>query len=117
MRIDSSEFCSITLDRARFSTPSLTCRSGKVARRTKKHSSKYLDSSPTICGEDARFAHEGHFDALVPGAGQSGNVPVSPEARQGLQHLSAGRSARLRRTPSGLITQAVAKPRPLARPT
>jgi hypothetical protein len=117
MRIDSSEFCGITLDRGPFLRDIHIDLSGKVARRNKKRSNKYWDRSPTILCEDARFVHERRFDALVLGPGQSGNVPVSREAGQTLQHLIADRSVRRRWVPTGLITRRVAQPRPLACPT
>jgi hypothetical protein len=80
LKIDSTEFGSITIDGTIYSHDILIRLSGEVTRRRKKLSKKYYGTSHIISREEAEFIYEKGCDALVVGAGQYGNVTLSPEA-------------------------------------
>jgi hypothetical protein len=80
MKIDSTEFGSITIDGTTYDHDVLIHLSGEVAKRKKKLSKKYYGTSHIISLEEAEFVYERGCDSLVLGAGQFGNVKLSPEA-------------------------------------
>ena len=80
MKIDSTEFGSITVDGTAYAHDILIRLSGEVVKRKKKLSKKYFGTSHTISLEEAEFIYEKGCDTLVVGAGQYGNVTLSPEA-------------------------------------
>ena len=80
MKIDSTEFGSITVDGTTYSHDILIRLSGEVVKRKKKLSKKYYGTSHIISRDEAEFIYEKGCDTLVLGAGQGGNVTLSPEA-------------------------------------
>lgn len=52
--------------------------SGEVVKRKKKLSKKYYGTSHIISREEAEFIYEKGCSTLVLGAGQHGNVTLSP---------------------------------------
>jgi hypothetical protein len=86
MKIDSTEFGSITVDSTTYPHDILIRLSGKVVKRKKKLSKKYYGTSHIISREEAEFIYEKGCDTLVLGAGQEGNVELSPEAAEFFKH-------------------------------
>jgi hypothetical protein len=80
MKIDSTAFGSITIDGTTYEHDVLIPLSGEVVKRKKKLSKKYYGTSHIISLEEAEFVYEKGCDTLVLGAGQYGNVKLSPEA-------------------------------------
>lgn len=80
MKIDSTEFGSISVDGTTYSHDILIRLSGEVVKRKKKLSKKYYGTSHIISRDEAEFIYEKGCDTLVLGAGQGGNVALSPEA-------------------------------------
>ncbi|MGA7181134.1 MAG: MTH938/NDUFAF3 family protein [Thiobacillaceae bacterium] len=85
MKIDSTEFGSITIDGTTYDHDVLIRLSGEVEKRKKKLSKKYYGTSHIISSEEAEFIYEKGCDALVLGSGQYGNVTLSPEAAKFFQ--------------------------------
>lgn len=86
MKIDSTEFGSITISGTTYSHDVLIRLSGKVDKRKKKLSKRYYGTSHIISREEAEFIYEKGCDTLVVGAGQFGNVTLSPEAAEFFEH-------------------------------
>ena len=86
MKIDSTEFGSITVDGTTYAHDVLIRLSGEVTKRKKKLSKKYYGTSHIISREEAEFIYEKGCDTLVLGAGQYGNVTLSPEAAKFFDH-------------------------------
>jgi hypothetical protein len=82
MKIDSTEFGSITVNGTNYSHDILIRLSGEVVKRKKKLSKKYYGTSHIISREEAEFIYENGCDMLVVGTGQYGNVTLSPEAAE-----------------------------------
>jgi hypothetical protein len=82
MKIDSTEFGSITINGTVYDHDVLVHLSGEVARRKKKLSKKHYGTSHIISLEEAEYVYEKGCDTLVLGAGQYGNVKLSPEAAE-----------------------------------
>jgi hypothetical protein len=86
MKIDSTEFGSITVNGTTYTHDILIQLSGEVVKRKKKLSKKYFGTSHIISLEEAEFVYEKGCDTLVVGAGQYGNVTLSPEAAEFFEH-------------------------------
>jgi hypothetical protein len=86
MKIDSTEFGSITIGKTTYPHDVLIHLSGEVDKRKKKLSKKYYGTSHTISLEEAEFVYEKGCDTLVLGTGQYGNVTLSPEAAEFFAH-------------------------------
>ena len=86
MKIDSTEFGSITVNGALYTHDILIQLSGEVVKRKKKLSKKYYGTSHIISLEEAEFVYEKGCDTLVVGAGQYGNVKLSLEAAEFFEH-------------------------------
>lgn len=86
MKIDSTEFGSITINGTTYSHDILISMSGDVSKRKKKLSKKYYGTSHIISREEAEFIYEKNCTTLVVGAGQYGNVTLSPEAAEFFEH-------------------------------
>jgi len=82
MKIDSTEFGSITVNGTLYSNDILIQLSGEVVKRKKKLSKKHYGTSHIISLEEADFVYEKGCDTLVLGTGQYGNVKLSPEAAE-----------------------------------
>ena len=86
MKIDSTEFGSITVDGTPYSHGVLIRLSGEVIKRKKKLSKKVYGTSHIISREEAEFIYEKDCGTLVLGSGQYGNVKLSPEAAEFFEH-------------------------------
>lgn len=82
MKIDSTEFGSITVDGNAYTHDILIQLSGEVVKRKKKLSKKHYGTSHIISLDEAEFVFEKGCDTLVLGTGQYGNVKLSPEAAE-----------------------------------
>ncbi|MBK8385857.1 MAG: MTH938/NDUFAF3 family protein [Accumulibacter sp.] len=80
MKIDSTDFGSITIDGATYPHDVVIRLSGEVLKRNKRLSKQYYVASHTISVDEAEFVYEKGCDTLVLGSGQYGNVHLSPEA-------------------------------------
>jgi hypothetical protein len=80
MRIDGTEFGSITIDGETYPHDVLIRLSGDVKKRKKKLSKKYYGTSHIVSLEEAEFVYEKGGDLLIVGTGQGGNLRLSPEA-------------------------------------
>jgi hypothetical protein len=80
MPIERTEFGSITIDGNTYEHDVVIRLSGKVAKRQKKLSKKQYGTSHIISKAEAKSVFEDGCDLLVIGAGQHGNVRLSPEA-------------------------------------
>jgi len=86
MKIDSTEFGSITVDGTTYPHDIFIRLSGEVLKRKKKLSKKHYGTSHIISREEAEFIYEKGCDTLVVGAGQYDNVKLSPEAAGFFKH-------------------------------
>jgi hypothetical protein len=102
LKIDSTEFGSITIGGTTYSHDILIQLSGKVVKRKKKLSKKYYGTSHIISLEEAEFVYEKGCDTLVLGTGQYGNVKLSVEAAEFFEHH--GCSVILMSTPEAIET-------------
>lgn len=80
MKIDSTEFGRITVDGTSYPHDILIHLSGDVVKRKKKLSKQHYGTSHIISLD------EKGCDTLVLGAGQFGNVTLSPEAAEFFEH-------------------------------
>ena len=80
MRIDSSEFGSVTIDGKTYDHDVIVRLSGKVNKRKKKLSKKQYGTSHVVSKAEAKAVFEKGCELLVIGTGQTGNVSLSPEA-------------------------------------
>jgi hypothetical protein len=80
MPIDATEFGSITVDGKTYQHDVIIRLSGKVEKRRKRLSKEQYGTSHVISKEEAKFVFEDGCDLLIVGAGQQGNVRLSPEA-------------------------------------
>jgi len=86
MKINSTEFGSITINGTSYSHDILIRLSGEVDKRKKKLSKKYYGTSHIISRDEAEFIYEKGCNTLVLGTGQYGNVTLSPEAAEFFKH-------------------------------
>ena len=85
MKIDSTEFGCITIDRKTYEYDVTIRLSGEIVKRKKKLSKKYYGSSHTISKDEAQFVYEDGCGILVLGTGQDDNVRLSREAAEYLE--------------------------------
>lgn len=86
MKINSTEFGSITINGTTYLHDILIRLSGEVAKRKKKLSKKYYGTSHIISCDEAKFIYEKGCNTLVLGTGQYGNVTLSQEAADFFEH-------------------------------
>ncbi len=82
MKIDGTEFGSITIDGETYPHDVLIRLSGKIRRRKKKLSKKHYGTSHILSLEEAEFVFENGCRLLVVGTGQNGTLHLSPEAEE-----------------------------------
>lgn len=82
MRIERTEFGSITIDGEIYPYDVLIRLSGKIRKRKKKLSKKHYGTSHIVSLDEAEFVYEKGSDLLVVGTGQNGNLRLSPEAAE-----------------------------------
>ena len=80
MKIDSTQFGSITVDGETYAHDVVVRLSGKVEKRKKKLSKKIFGTSHMLSLPEAEFVYEKGSDLLVLGTGQYDSVRLSPEA-------------------------------------
>jgi len=80
MPIEDTKFGSITIDGKTYEHDVIVRLSGKVEKRQKKLSKETYGTSHIISKDEAKFVFEDGCDVLIVGAGQEGNVRLSPEA-------------------------------------
>ncbi|MBI2311284.1 MAG: hypothetical protein HYU77_02130 [Betaproteobacteria bacterium] len=82
MKIDSTEFGSITIDGRTYEFDVVIRLSGEIVKRKKKLSKKYYGTSHRISKDEAKFVYEKGCEQLILGTGQYDNVRLSPEAAE-----------------------------------
>jgi hypothetical protein len=80
MKIDGTEFGSITIDGTTYDHDVVIRLSAEVVKRKKKLSKRLYGTSHTVSEEEARFVYEKGCRELVFGTGQYGSAALSPEA-------------------------------------
>jgi hypothetical protein len=80
MKIDKTEFGSITVAGKTYEHDVVIRLSNKVVRRKKKLSKRLYGTSHTISEDEARFVFEKGCTELILGTGQYGNAGLSLEA-------------------------------------
>ena len=80
MKIDDTEFGSITIAGKTYEHDVVIRLSDKVVKRKKKLSKRLYGTSHTISEDEARFVFEKGCKELILGTGQYGNAALSPEA-------------------------------------
>jgi hypothetical protein len=80
MAIEGTEFGSITIDGKTYEYDVIIRLSGEVEKRRKKLSKEQYGTSHIISKAEAKSVFEDGCDLLIIGAGQQGNVRLSPEA-------------------------------------
>ena len=80
MRIDGTEFGSITIDGTTYHHDVVIRLSAEVLRRKKKLSKRVYGSSHTVSEDEAKFVYEKGCRELIFGTGQYGSAALSPEA-------------------------------------
>ena len=80
MKIENTQFGSITIDGETYHHDVVVRLSGKIEKRKKKLSKKTFGTSHTMSLAEAEFVYEKGSDVLVLGTGQYDNLRLSPEA-------------------------------------
>jgi hypothetical protein len=80
MLIENTKFGNITIDGKTYEHDVVIRLSGEVEKRRKKLSKEKYGTSHIISKAEAKFLFEDGCDLLIVGAGQEGNVNLSPEA-------------------------------------
>lgn len=80
MKIDATEFGSITIEGKRYSHDVVCRLSGHIEKRKKKLSKKRYGTSHVVSLDEAKFVYEKGCDVLVIGTGQHDNVCLAPDA-------------------------------------
>ena len=80
MKIDSTEFGSITIDGVLYPHDVLIRESGEIKKRKKKLSKEQYGTSHIMSLAEAEYIYEKGSRLLIVGTGQSGNLNLSPEA-------------------------------------
>jgi hypothetical protein len=82
MRIEATEFGSITIDGRTYEFDVIIRLSGEVSKRKKKLSKKVYGTSHKISKDEARFVYEKGCKELVLGTGQEDSVRLSKDAAE-----------------------------------
>lgn len=82
MRVESTEFGSITIDGKRYQFDVVIRLSGEIIKRKKGLSKKYYGTSHVISKDEAKFLFEEGCKELVLGTGQYDSVRLSKEAAE-----------------------------------
>ncbi len=80
MKIDRTEFGSITISGRTYDHDVVIRLSEQVVKRKKKLSKRIYGSSHTVSEDEARFVFEKGCKELIFGTGQYGSATLSPEA-------------------------------------
>ncbi|HEY6007517.1 MAG TPA: MTH938/NDUFAF3 family protein [Geobacteraceae bacterium] len=82
MKIDGTEFGSITIDGETYPNDVLIRLSGEVKKRRKKLSKRHYGTAHIMSREEAEFIYEKGCHLLIVGTGQNGSLRLSPEAAE-----------------------------------
>ena len=82
MKIDGTEFGSITIDGESYPHDVLVRLSGEIRKRRKKLSKRVYGTSHIMSLEEAEFVYEKGCRLLIVGTGQNGSLRLSPEATE-----------------------------------
>jgi len=82
MKIDGTEFGSITIDKVLYPHDVLIRQSGDIEKRKKKLSKELYGTSHVMSLAEAEFIYQKGSRLLIIGTGQSGNLHLSPEAAE-----------------------------------
>ncbi|MGH8602900.1 MAG: Mth938-like domain-containing protein [Gammaproteobacteria bacterium] len=85
MKVESTEFGSITIEGKTYQFDVVICLSGEVIKRKKKLSKMYYGTSHKISKDEAKFVYEKGCNQLILGTGQYDNVRLSQEAADFLE--------------------------------
>ncbi len=80
MKINSTEFGSITISGKTYDHDVVIRLSEQVVKRKKKLSKRIYGTSHTVSEDEARYVFEKGCKELIFGTGQYGNAALSPEA-------------------------------------
>ena len=80
MRIDDTQFGSITIDGKTFDYDVIVRLSGEIVKRKKKLSKRVYGTSHTVSEDEVRFVFEKGCEELIFGTGQYGSAALSREA-------------------------------------
>ena len=80
MKIDATEFGSITIAGKTYDHDVVIRLSEKVVKRKKKLSKRIYGTSHTVSEDEVRFVFERGCEELIFGTGQQGSAALSPEA-------------------------------------
>jgi hypothetical protein len=100
MRIDGTEFGSITIDGKTYDHDVVIGLSGEVTKRKKRLSKEQYGTSHIISKAEAKAIYERGCDVIIIGAGQDGNVSLSAEAKDYFD--DHGCNVVLQRTPQAI---------------
>jgi hypothetical protein len=100
MKIDRTEFGSITIDGKIYDHDVIIDLSGGVTKRKKRLSKEKYGTSHIISKAEAKAIFEKGCELLIIGAGQEGNVRLSEEAEDYFK--KHGCTVVLRRTPEAI---------------
>jgi hypothetical protein len=100
MKIDRTEFGSITIDGKTYDHDVIIDLSGGVTKQKKRLSKEKYGTSHIISKAEAKAIFEKGCEQLIVGAGQDGNVRLSDEAQDYFK--KHGCSVVLRRTPEAI---------------
>jgi len=82
MKIESTEFGSITIDGKKYEYDVVIRLSGEIEKRKKKLSKRLYGTSHVVSKDEAKFVYEDGCRELVLGTGQDDNVRLSKEAAE-----------------------------------
>jgi len=96
LKIESTEFGSITIEGKTYQFDVVIRLSGEVIKRKKKLSKMYYGTSHKVSKDEAKFVYEKGCNQLILGTGQYDNVRLSQEAADFLERkgckILAGRT-------------------------
>jgi len=102
MRIDRTEFGSITIDGETYDHDVVIGLSGEVSKRKKRLSKEQYGTSHIVSKKEAKAVYEKGCEAIIVGAGQDGNLRLSLEAKEYFD--KRGCEVVLQRTPQAIAT-------------
>ena len=82
MRIDSTDFGSITIDGKTYEHDVVIGLSGEVRKRKKRLSKQQYGTSHKLSKDEAKDIFEKGCDVVIIGTGQDGNLRLSAEAKE-----------------------------------
>ena len=82
MKIEGTEFGSITIDGKKYEYDVVIRLSGEIEKRKKKLSKRLYGTSHMVSKDEAKFVYEDGCRVLVLGTGQDDNVRLSKEAAE-----------------------------------